>query len=92
MVHEIRYRLGLPQSVYIGGLDMLCQLESIKISTRPTKYVQEPRIEGTPNCEIVGVILQEKLHLALGGGRQHERFEILFHISRSAATSFSECH
>lgn len=92
MGHEIRYRLGLRQSVYIGGLDMARQLGSIKLERRHTKYVQEPRIEGAPSCGVVGVILQEKLHLALGGGRQHERFEILFHLSRSAATSFSECH
>src|SRR6266436_6236109 len=56
-----------------------------------TEHVQEPRIEGTPRCDVVGVVLQEKIHMFLESPRQHERSQVLSHFRRSAAASFSKC-
>jgi hypothetical protein len=56
-----------------------------------TKRVQEPRIEGAPSCDVLGVILQEKVYIALGSRRQHEGSQVLSHLRRSAAASFSKC-
>jgi hypothetical protein len=91
--HEIRYRLGLPRSFYIVGLTMGRQLRSSRESEKkPTKHVQEPRIEGASNCDVLGVILQEKVYIALGSSRQHEGSHILSNLRRSAAALFSKCH
>ena len=90
--HEIRYRLGWPRFFCIVGLVMGRQLGSkYGIEKKPTKHVQEPRIEGAPNCDVLGVILQEKVYIAFGSGRQHIGSHVLSHLRRSAAASFRKC-
>lgn len=59
------------------------------IENNPTKHVQESRIEGAPNSDVLGVILQEKVYIALGSSRQHEGSQVLFHLRRSATTSLA---
>lgn len=55
---------------------------------RRTEHVQEPRFEGAPRCDVVRVILQEKVHVALEGAGQHEGFQVLSHLRGRAVASF----
>lgn len=43
-----------------------------RIEKMPTEHVQESLIEGAPNCDVLGVILQGKVHFTLASGRQHD--------------------
>jgi hypothetical protein len=61
-----------------------------EIEKKSTKHVQDPRIEGAPSCDVLGVIPQEKIYMALGSLWQHESSEVLSDLRRSAAVSMSK--